>query len=115
MNDVLEISDLEFTTRIGVPDDERSTEQKLLITVKLFLDTSAAGANDDINETIDYEEVVNTILELQSNERKIIETLADDISKLIIEKFKPTSVEVTVKKFILPNTKEVRLTIFRKK
>jgi len=113
MNDVLEISDLEFTTRIGVPDGERRTEQKLLITIKLFLDTRTAGANDDLTETIDYEAVVNSILELRSNERKLIETLADDIAKLTLEQFKPASVEVTIKKFILPNTKEVSLTITR--
>ena len=113
MNDVLEISDLEFTTRIGVPDDERNTEQKLLITVKLFLDTRAAGANDDMNETIDYEAVVNSILELRSNERKLIETLADDIAKTVLEQFKPAIVEVTIKKFVLPNTKEISLTITR--
>jgi len=113
MNDVLEISDLEFTTRIGVPDGERRKEQKLLITIKLFLDTRAAGANDDLNETIDYEAVANAVLELQSGERKIIETLANDIAKLILKQYKPASVEVTINKFVLPNTKDVSLTITR--
>ena len=113
MNDVLEITDLEFTTQIGVPEDERNNKQKLLITIKLELDTKAAGANDDLTETIDYEEVVNAVLELQSKERKIIETLADDIAKMILSQFNPASVEITIKKFILPNTKEISLTIKR--
>lgn len=111
--DVITIKDLALSTHIGVPDTERAEEQELLISVDLYTDTQAAAESDDIAQTIDYERVANDIKELGAMERKTIERLAEDIANMILKKYAPTSVEVSIKKFILPDVKHVGITIAR--
>ena len=107
------ISDLEVHFRVGVPPEERAHPQRLLITTELELNLEAAAQSDEIHTTIDYYEVAQQIIALGNNRTwKLIETLAGDIGELILARFHPKSVSVTVKKFVLPNTAyvAVRLT-----
>jgi FolB domain-containing protein len=107
------ICDLEVRFKVGVPAAERARPQKLLLTLELGLDLEAASQTDDINTTIDYYEVSKRVVALgRKKSWKLIETLAGDIATLVLEEFRPQSVSVTVKKFILPNTAyvAVRLT-----
>ncbi|MBI3618464.1 dihydroneopterin aldolase [Candidatus Peregrinibacteria bacterium] len=114
MPDFLTITDLELWTRIGVTAEEREAEQRLLVTVAMECETSAAGASDSVDQSIDYVAVRNAIVELGKIERKTIERLAEDVASLVLEKFKPDAVEVTVKKFPCGDTGEVSIAIERK-
>ncbi len=40
---------------MGVPDEERATPQKLLITIELDLDFAAAARFDNLRHTINYD------------------------------------------------------------
>jgi len=113
MTDTLTITDLEFRTHIGAPEEERAQEQRLLVTMELHLDTSEAGKTDDLEKTINYEEVKNDVLELAKTERHIIETLAKDIAEMILTKYAPEGVTVIVKKFPFEDTDHVSITISR--
>lgn len=107
------ISDLEVYTHIGVPDDERNTAQKMLITVQMYISTEEAAASDSIDHTIDYAAVAAHIQELSKVERKTIERFAEDIAHMILTNFQPSSVTVTAKKYILPDADHVAITITR--
>ena len=64
--------------------------------------------DDKIENTVDYFKVYELIkLISSSGERKLIETLAEEIINNIKSKFTVEEVEVRIKKFILPNTKFV--------
>ncbi len=108
MPDRITIKDLEVHFRVGVPDEERATPQRLLLTIEMAHDLGPSGASDSLTETIDYHDVCLTVIELgQARRWKLIEALADDICELVLDKFKPISVRVEIKKFILPNTRYV--------
>ena len=107
------IHDLELWTHIGVPEEERKKEQRLLVTLEMQLDTDAAAKSDDIEKSIDYEKVVAEIRVLAKAERKTLERFAEDIAESVLKKFHPEQVTVTVKKFALPGTASVSLTIVR--
>jgi len=111
--DSIIIDGLELSTNIGVPDVERATPQKVLVTVQLQTSTKEAGVSDDVSKTIDYAHVVESIKELAQTERKTIEKFAEDIAAMILKDFKPNAVTVTIKKFILPETDHVSVTINR--
>ncbi len=112
MNDIIEINDLEVRFRVGVPDEERSIPQKLLITIRLHLNFSAAAAEDDLDQTIDYYRLTRELIEWgHQREWKLIETLASQIADWVLTNFKPTQVEVQIKKFILPYTKFVGVSV----
>ena len=112
MNDKITIEDLEVKFHVGVPDEERIEAQKLLITI---VNLSSSAENDDISKTIDYFSVSEEIKVLGENQSwKLIETLANDICKLVLTNFKAETVRVIVKKFILPDTRWVSVDMTRK-
>lgn len=101
--DTILIHDLEVFFHVGVPDEERSRPQRLLITLELERDFAAAAATDDLHQAIDYFTVAQRVLGFGTNRSwKLIETLAEDLALLTLKEFSPLRVTVTVKKFIIP-------------
>jgi 7,8-dihydroneopterin aldolase/epimerase/oxygenase len=110
----ISIVDLEVFYRVGVPDAERAQPQRLLLTVALESDFSAAAKSDSIADTIDYFAVTQRLLNFgDGREWKLIEKLASEIAEMILLEFKPQSVSVDVKKFIIPQAKYVSVQVRR--
>lgn len=108
----ISIVDLEVFCRVGVPDAERAQPQRLLLTVEMESDFSAAAKNDSIAGTIDYFAVTQRLLKFgEGREWKLIEKLAADIADAIMSEFKPQSVRVEVKKFIIPQARHVSVEV----
>jgi len=104
----ISIVDLEVFYRVGVPDAERAQAQRLLLTVELEADFTAAAKSDGIADTIDYFAVTQRLLKFgEGREWNLIEKLASDIADAVLEKFKPLAVSVEVKKFIIPQARYV--------
>jgi dihydroneopterin aldolase len=104
----ISIVDLEVFYRVGVPDAERAQPQRLLLTVELDADFTAAAKSDSIADTIDYFAVTQRLLTFgDGREWKLIEKLATDIADTVLKDFKPKGVSVEVKKFIIPQAKYV--------
>ncbi len=107
MNEI-RIDSLRVTTRIGVPDEERADKQEVEIDLRIEPGVDFSGMEDDISKTIDYAQVCERIAELAAAKpRNLIETLAADIAELVQVGFGARSVEVEVRKFILPQTRHV--------
>lgn len=111
--DSITISDLELRTRIGITDSERSTEQKVLVTVAMKTDITAVSKNDDVSAGIDYAVVREKILTLATVERRTIERFAEDIAQMILSNFRASGVTVAVKKFPFPDSAHVQIVIDR--
>lgn len=112
--DKIKISDLEVFYRVGVPDEERSKPQRLLLTIEMSHDFSAAAGSDDLLKTIDYAAVADFLLKFGENKSwKLIEKLAVNIADELLLKFKPQSVTVEVKKFVIPQARCVSVTVMR--
>jgi len=108
----ISIVDLEVFYRVGVPDAERAQPQRLLLTVEMESSFSAAAKSDSIADTIDYFAVTQRLLKFgDGREWKLIEKLASDICEMILQEFKPQSVSVEVKKFIVPQAKHVSVSL----
>jgi len=108
----ISIVDLEVFYRVGVPDAERAQPQRLLLTVEMESDFSAAAQNDSIADTIDYFAVTQRLLKFgEGRSWKLIEKLAADIAGLILTELKPLSVSVEVKKFIIPEARYVSVSL----
>lgn len=110
----ISIVDLEVFYRVGVPDAERAQPQRLLLTVEMESDFSAAAKSDSIADTIDYFAVSQRLLKFgEGREWKLIEKLAADIADMILSEFKPQSVTVEVKKFPIPQARHVSVRLNR--
>jgi 7,8-dihydroneopterin aldolase/epimerase/oxygenase len=108
----ISIVDLEVFYRVGVPDEERAQAQRLLLTVEMESDFSAAARTDAIADTIDYYAVTQRLLKFgEGRSWKLIEKLAADIAGMVLAEFKPQGVFVEVKKFIIPEARHVSVSI----
>jgi dihydroneopterin aldolase len=106
------ITDLEVFFHVGVPDAERAKPQRLLLSIEMEHDFSAAAASDDIAATIDYFDVSQKILALGNGRSwKLIEKLAADVADLVLTGYRPAAVTVTVKKFPIPQAAQVSVTL----
>lgn len=115
MNKII-IKDLEVFYRVGVPDEERATPQRLLITIEMEHDFSAAARTDDLTQTINYFAVSQEILNFGSGRNwKLIEKLANDVADFILTEFRADAVFVEVKKFIIPQARYVAVQLRKKK
>ena len=106
------IVDLEVAYHVGVPAAERARPQRLLLTVEMAFDFSAAARSDNIHDIIDYFAVSQRLLKFgEGRSWKLIEKLASDIANMILSEFKPQSVTVEVKKFPIPQAQHVSVKI----
>ena len=104
----ISIVDLGVLYRVGVPDEERAKPQRLLLTVEINFDSSAAAKSDSIADTIDYFAVSQRLLSFgEGRSWKLIEKLAADVCDMILAEFKPQSVSVEVKKFPIQQARHV--------
>jgi FolB domain-containing protein len=112
--DTITISDLEVFFHVGVPDEERANPQRLLLTVEMAWDFSAAAATDDLHKTIDYYAVTQRLLRFGvGRDWKLIEKLAADIAEMVLREFSSPTVIVEVKKFIIPEARSVSVRVAR--
>src|ERR1017187_3335800 len=108
----ISIIDLEVFYRVGVPDVERAQPQRLLLTVEMESDFSKAAKTDSIADTIDYFAVSQLLLKFgEGKSWKLIEKLAADITDMILSEFKPQSVVVEVKKFVIPQARHISVVV----
>jgi dihydroneopterin aldolase len=103
--DWIEIRGLEIAAHIGVPDEERAAPQLLLVDLHLHPLRDFSRMPDAIDATVDYFAVTQRVLALADERpRQLLETLTDEIATTVLREFALRRVEVTVRKFILPNT-----------
>lgn len=98
-NDRIEIHDLLLRCIIGINEDERKNKQDVVINLKLWTDTRAAGASDDINQTVNYRTVTKQVIEQVENSHYfLVEALAERIAEICLREPGVGQVEVAVEK-----------------
>ena len=112
--DTIIIRELAVSYRVGVTEAERSAPQRLLLSIEMSHDCTAAAARDDLTKTIDYDAVCRRLLQFGENASwKLIETLAADVAIMIRSEFRAASVLVEVQKFIIPEARYVAIRMRR--
>ena len=110
----IRIQELEVHYRVGVPAEERATAQRLLISLSMETDFEDAAESDDLAHTVDYFAVCQRLLSFGDGRSwKLIEKLATDIAATILAESSVTSIEVEVRKFIIPEARYVAVSMKR--
>lgn len=110
----IEIRRLRVVARVGVPDEELAVPQELRVSVVISVGTPFAEMGDDLELTLDYAALATGIQALAGERpRRLIETLASDIAGHVLSFPLVDAVEVTVEKYILPETDCVAVRIRR--
>ena len=98
--DKIFIRDLTVMTIIGTRSDERLAPRPVTVNVVMECDLAAAGLNDDLFKSVNYQTVAEKLLELgKNNSYLLIEALAENSASLILREFELVkSVTITVDK-----------------
>lgn len=104
MNEIL-IRGLRVQVFIGVPDAERAVPQELIVDVTIDPMVRFGDLHDDISRTVDYAAAAARVSDVaRERPRRLIETLADEIARMLLEEFPARSALVEIRKFVLPET-----------
>ena len=93
------LHNIQLEGRHGWYDDERETPQPFQVDVELVVDLARAGIEDDLARTVDYGTVYDVVqrnVELASY--RLLETMAEAISRDILGAFPIDEVVVRVRK-----------------
>lgn len=114
MERIIEIKSLAVKALVGVSQEERATPQQLLLDLRFAAIKQPEDLFEKLDETVDYYVVSQRVEEIcEQCPRHLIETLADDITKIILSEFNLSWIELRIKKFILPNAEYVAVNIRR--
>lgn len=84
---------------IGIYDWERHVKQRLEIDLEMGVDLRAAARSDAIDDTLNYKSVAKRVLAfVESSRYQLVEALAGEIARIVLEEFKVARVKVTVHK-----------------
>jgi 7,8-dihydroneopterin aldolase/epimerase/oxygenase len=99
VTDRIEIKGIEVLARHGVLDHEKREPQVFRVDLTLYLDLSAAGASDELADTVDYGKLARATHDLVQDERHdLIEAVAHQIATNVLAEHPVDRVTVTVHK-----------------
>lgn len=115
--DIIFLSEVKVQTKLGVPEWERMVEQTIILDLEIAMPHSRSCQTDEIDDTIDYGEVVARIRQtLKENSFKLVEALAEHICQIVLNEFCAPWVKIKVAKpGILPGVKALGVVIERSK
>jgi dihydroneopterin aldolase len=92
---LVELEGLEIRGRHGATPEEHERDQPFLYDLELEFPEPQA---DQIEETVDYREVVEVVREVSSTERQLLEALAAAVADALLDRFPLERVRVRVRK-----------------
>jgi dihydroneopterin aldolase len=114
--DAIRIERLEIFAHVGVPDDERSSAQRLTFNLTFWPKRQAPELEDELGRTVDYATVcAETKNFVQSRSDRLIETLAEALANRLIEVFEIQKITIELRKYILPEVEFVSVTVTRER
>lgn len=99
MSDRILIRDLRLRTIIGLNDWEREKRQDVLINLTIHHDLRAAGASDDVADSLNYRTLAKEVIAyVEGSSHYLVEALAQQIARLAIVEHGAQRVVVRVEK-----------------
>ena len=113
--DTLRIDGLVVQCRLGVHEWEQAAPQTVWVDLELAIDAAKAAAQDDVRAAVDYSALVAAVTQqAQGHSYRLLETMAEDIAALSLQRFKTAQVLVRVTKKALPGIGSAAVEIVRR-
>lgn len=113
--DIIFITDLRADAVIGIFEWERSIKQTISVDLELSADIKRAAATDKIEQALNYKAISKRVeAYISTSEFHLIETLAENIAKVIMIEFDVPWLRLTLHKVdALSNSSDVGIKITR--
>jgi 7,8-dihydroneopterin aldolase/epimerase/oxygenase len=104
MSDRIVLAGMRFEGRHGVSDDERAFPQLLEVDLEVELDLRAAGASDELADTVDYGALVSLVGRIvEGGSFRLLEAIAGSIATDVLREAPAADgVIVRVRKLAVP-------------
>jgi len=113
-SDRIHIEQLEVSTHIGVPEEERGAPQRLTASISFWPYYEAGDLADKIENAVNYSDVVEETKNFVRDQSvNLIETLADRLAMHLLKHFRIQKVTVELRKFPFEDAKYVSVTLTR--
>jgi 7,8-dihydroneopterin aldolase/epimerase/oxygenase len=114
LSDEIHIEQLEIFARVGVPEKERATPQRLTVSLTLWPKQDTRDLSDQIKRTVNYSAVAEEAKSFARDQSvNLIETLADRLATHLLGTFPIRKLTVELRKFPLSDAKHVSVTVTR--
>lgn len=113
--DLVYIHGLSVDTIIGIHDWEREQRQTVVLDLEMAVKLDRAAAADWIGYAVDYSAVSKRMIDfIEQSEYKLIETLAEQLARIILREFMVSWVQVRLSKpGAVPEARDVGILIER--
>jgi dihydroneopterin aldolase len=112
LSERIHIEQLEIFAHIGVPEKERSTPQRLTVSISFWPFQEQQDVADKIDNTVNYSAVAEATRNFVRDQSvNLIETLADHVALHLLKTFPIQRITVEVRKFPLKDAKYVSATV----
>lgn len=85
-NDTIRVKNLLVRGIVGINDWEREKEQDVLVNLEITRDLAAAGASDEVDDTLNYRTLTKAVIAyVEGSSHYLVEALATEIARICIE------------------------------
>lgn len=101
--DVIELRGLRALGRHGCLPEEQQRDQPFEVDLDVAMDLSAAGASDDLDDTMDYGAAAQAVVAVVAGEPSaLLERVAERIAQVVLADHRVRSVTVAIRKLRPP-------------
>ena len=98
--DKIHLREIACEAHIGVTEEERAVAQSILLDLILHLDLEPAAQTDDLQQTVDYRQLVEDVREtVAKGSYSLLEALAGTVCDRVLRDSRISMVEVKAYKF----------------
>ena len=110
----IHIEQLKVLARIGVSQTERRRRQRLVLNITLWPARDLRDIKDSVARTVDYAALCRaTIAFISQNSPRLLETLANDLTRFLLGKFRVRKIAIEIRKFVLKDAAYTSVTVTR--
>jgi len=97
--DIVFLKELRIDTVIGIYQWERQIRQTVVLDIEMGTDIARAAASDHIDDTLNYKAVAKRLIQFVGDSKfQLVETLAEEVCRIIREEFSVPWVRLTLNK-----------------
>jgi FolB domain-containing protein len=113
--DQIHVEQLEVFGRVGVTENERGKPQRLTLTITVWPREPFEGLQDDITRAVNYSALCSASREfMREHSHKLVETSVAELASHLLKNFPIQQVRIELRKFVVPDTQHVAVTVTRK-
>jgi dihydroneopterin aldolase len=110
----IHIEQLKVLARIGVSRSERRRQQRLVLNITLWPARDLRDIKDSVARTVDYSALCQATKAFISQQSpRLLETLANDLTRFLLGKFRVRKIAIEIRKFVLKDAAYTSVTVTR--